>query len=125
MFLRLNHQNLDIYNASINFVVECYKFSKHLPVEEKFGMISQVRRAALSVHLNIGEGFSKKSPAERKRYFEISRESIIEIDAAFDVAEKLNYFSNYNKDNLKTTMLRTYEILSGLIKALSKSSLTN
>lgn len=119
MFLKLNHQNLDIYNASMNFVGECYKFSKHLPIDEKFGMISQIRRAALPVHLNIGEGFSRKSPAERKRYFEISRGSIIEIDAALDVAEKLNYFSNYKNENLKTTMLRTFEILSGLIKALN------
>ncbi|MFT3908512.1 MAG: four helix bundle protein [Ferruginibacter sp.] len=82
MFLKLNHQNLDIYSASLDFVTACYKFSKHIPAEEKFGMISQVRRAALSVHLNISEGFSRKSTLERKRYFEISRGSVIEIDAA-------------------------------------------
>ena len=57
----------------------------------KFGMISQVRRAAVSVHLNIAEGASRKSEAERKRYFEISRGSLIEIDAALDVAMNLEY----------------------------------
>lgn len=57
-----------------------------MPIDEKFGMITQIRRAALLVHLNIAEGFSRKSEAERKRYFEISRGSIIEIDAAMDIA---------------------------------------
>ena len=52
-------------------------------------MIQQIRRAALSVVLNIAEGCSRKSEAERKRFFEISRGSLIEIDAAFDIANEL------------------------------------
>jgi hypothetical protein len=48
MFLKLNHQRLDIYGRSKQFVFECYKLTMKLPIEEKFGMISQIRRAALS-----------------------------------------------------------------------------
>ncbi len=55
MFLKLNHQKLDIYKFSQAFVLECYKLSKYLPDGEKFGMVSQIRRAALSVHLNIAK----------------------------------------------------------------------
>ena len=68
MFLKLNHQKLDVYAASRQFVMETYKLSKLLPASEKFGMITQIRRAALSVHLNIAEGASRKSDIERKRY---------------------------------------------------------
>ena len=82
MFLTLNHQKLDIYQFSKTFVQECYKLTKFLPPDEKFGMISQIRRAALSVQLNIAEGVSRRSEAERKRYYEISGGSVIEIDAA-------------------------------------------
>ena len=53
MFLTLNHQKLGVYQASKSFVLECYKLSKSLPPEEKFGMISKIRRAALSVHLKL------------------------------------------------------------------------
>jgi four helix bundle protein len=77
MFLKLNHQKLDIYNCSQAFVLECYKLSKSLPDSEKFGMVSQIRRAALSVHLNIAEGSARKSEIERKRFYEISRSSIV------------------------------------------------
>ena len=83
MFLRLNHQNLDIYEVSRRFVQECYRLTKSLPSEERFGMITQIRRAALSVHLNIAEGASRKSETERKRYYEVARGSVIEIDAAW------------------------------------------
>jgi len=115
MFLTLNHQKLDIYNFSKIFVSESYKLTKILPSDEKFGMISQIRRAALSVHLNIAEGASRKSEAERKRYYEISRGSIIEIDAAIDIAHELGYFNNYDLIKFGDAMLRCFKVLSGLI----------
>lgn len=108
MFLVLNHQKLEVYAASKNFVLECYRFSKHLPTEEKFGMCSQIRRAALSVHLNIAEGASRKSEIERRRYYEISRGSIIEIDAACDIAEGLAYFTGYPTESLANSMTKCF-----------------
>src|SRR5687768_2919110 len=105
MFLTLNHQKLDVYLISKLFTVECYRFTKTLPNEERFAMSAQIRRAALSVHLNIAEGSSRKSIAERKRYYEISRGSLIEIDAAFDIAEELGYFTDYNKQKLHNSIV--------------------
>lgn len=82
-------------------------------------MISQIRRAALSVHLNITEGASRKSEAERKRYYEIARGSIIEIDAALDIATELDYLSNIKIDKLGESMVRSFKILTGLIESKS------
>ena len=115
MFLKLNHQKLDIYKFSQVFVLECYKLSKHLPDNEKFGMITQIRRAALSVHLNIAEGASRKSEIERKRFYEISRSSIVEIDAALDIANGLKYLKNHDMSELGEEMVRCFKILTGLI----------
>jgi len=89
--------------------------TKPFPSEEKFGMISQIRRAAVSVHLNIAEGASRKSETERKRFYEIARGSIIEIDAALDIANNLKYLDNYDTLNIGETMIRCFKILSGLI----------
>jgi four helix bundle protein len=116
MFLKLNHQQLDVYSASQFFVIECYKLTRQLPAEEKFGMISQIRRAALSVHLNIAEGSSRKSEVERKRYFEISRGSIVEIDAALDIAASLDYLKNINTEIVGNNMVKCFRLLTGLIK---------
>ncbi|MDQ6903802.1 MAG: four helix bundle protein [Bacteroidota bacterium] len=120
MFLKLNHQKLDSYIYSYAFVLECYKLSKHLPEYEKFGMISQLRRAALSVHLNIAEDSSRKSEIERKRFYEISRGSIVEIDAILDIANGLDYLNNHETSKLGEAMLRCFKILSGLITSPQK-----
>ena len=78
-------------------------------------MTSQVRRAALSVHLNIAEGCSRKSLLERKRYYEIARGSVIEIDAALDIAQEMDYFQAYDATDLGEYMLRCFQMLSKLI----------
>ena len=78
MFLQLAHTKLAIFQASRALCLECYKTTKAFPADEKFAMVQQIRRAALSVHLNIAEGNSRKSVAERKRFYEISRGSVIE-----------------------------------------------
>ncbi|MDZ4794174.1 MAG: four helix bundle protein [Bacteroidota bacterium] len=79
MFLKLNHQQFEVFTVTRRFVLESYKISNILPSDERFGMTSQIRRAAVSVYLNIAEGASRKSEAERKRFYEIARGSIIEM----------------------------------------------
>lgn len=117
MFLQLNHQKLDIYSASRELCLACYRLTTHFPSHERFGMISQIRRAALSVHFNTAEGASRRSEAERKRFYEIARGSLIEIDAAMDIASDLNYLDNHNADNIGEKIIRCFKLLTGLIKS--------
>src|SRR5690349_19684949 len=91
MFLKLEHTKLDVYQATQILALECYRTTKTFPGDERYAMIQQLRRAALSVHLNLAEGCSRKSNAERKRFFEISRGSVVEIDACLDLAVRLKY----------------------------------
>ena len=115
MFLQLNHQKLDVFATAKSFTLECYRFTKLLPAEERFNMIQQIRRAALSVCLNIAEGASRKSAAERKRYYEVARGSIIEIDAALDVSAELKYCDKENLQLLGGLMQRTFSMLSKML----------
>ena len=115
MFLTLNHQKLDVYTIAKFFTLECYKLTKTLPSEERFNMVQQIRRAALSVCLNIAEGASRKSLVERKRYFEVSRGSIIEIDAALDICEELKYCTKEQLQQLGEFMLLTFTMLSKML----------
>lgn len=92
MFLQLSHTKLDVYNTSKQLVLACYSLSKLLPQDERFNMVQQLKRAALSIHLNLAEGCSRKSIQERKRFFEVSRSSLIEVDTIFDMACELEYF---------------------------------
>lgn len=115
MFLQLTHTKLDIYKVSRAFVLDCYRITKEFPAEERYAMVQQIRRAALSVHLNIAEGCSRKSPAERKRFFEVSRGSVIEVDTALDIANELNYCSPELLNTLGEKLIITFKQLSGMI----------
>ena len=75
-------------------------------------MTSQLRRAALSVHLNIAEGCSRKSEAERKRYYEVARGSIVEIDAILGVANDLKYLALLETDNLAKCMVNCFKTVT-------------
>ena len=115
MFLSLAHTKLDVFTISREFVLICYRETKLFPNEEKFALTQQIRRAALSVHLNLAEGSSRKSLAERKRFYEISRGSIIEVDTAFDIAVGLGYVSKDKPEHLGNLLIRSFQMLSKMI----------
>ena len=115
MFLELKHTNLDISRIAKEFVLACYKETITFPSDEKFGMTSQIRRAALSVHLNVAEGCSRKSEKERKRFYEVARGSLVEVDTALDIAVDLKYTSNEKLSPLGKLMIRTFQMLSKLL----------
>ena len=116
MFLQLAHTKLDVYKFSQKLALECYKVTRNFPSNEKYAMIQQIRRAALSVHLNIAEGSSRKSNPERKRFYEIARGSVIEIDTAIGIAYELSYANLEQLQPLGDMIIRTFKILSGMIK---------
>ena len=115
MFLQLKHTRLDIFTFSHELTLECYRLTKLFPDNEKFGMISQIRRAALSVHLNVAEGCSRKSVNDRKRFYEIARGSVIEIETAVGIAFKLSFIAREQLVNLEKLIISNFKILSGLI----------
>ncbi|HUM45947.1 MAG TPA: four helix bundle protein [Chitinophagales bacterium] len=122
MFLQLNHQKLEVFQVSRKFLLECYDLTKSFPPDEKYNLTTQIRRAALSVHLNIAEGSSRKSSAERRRYYEISRGSIIEIDAALDVAFDLGHFKMENCKSLPEVTTSCFKLLSKLINSTASAT---
>ena len=115
MFLQLGHTKLNAYQHSKALVLECYKLTINFPMQERFAMVQQIRRAALSVHLNLAEGASRKSVAERRRFFEISRGSVIEIDTAFGIAFSLEYISMNQMNDLSKLIIITFKLLTGMI----------
>lgn len=115
MFLNLAHTRKPVFGASKQFTLECYRITQDFPSDERFAMVQQIRRAALSTHLNIDEGCSRKSETERKRYFEIARGSVIEVDTEIDIACALNYKSPNQVQTLGIHLVNTFKQLTGLI----------
>lgn len=92
--LKLNHKNLDVWQLAVNFVSLVYRITSKYPKEELFGLTNQTRRASVSVSANIAEGSSRKSLVERKRFYEIARSSLVEVDNHLEIAITLNYLDD-------------------------------
>lgn len=120
MFLTLGHTKLDVYAIARQFVKECYAAVIKFPPEERFILTQQIKRAALSVYLNIAEGSSRKSELERKRFYEIARGSVIEVDAAFDIAADLGYCTPESLQSAGEALVKCFKYLSALINSVVK-----
>lgn len=116
--LNLSHKNLEVYHISLLFVKEVYLLTNDFPKQELYSLVSQIRRAAISVCSNIAEGASRISPKEKKRYYEVARGSIVEIDTQLEIAISLNYYSKNNEHPVEKYMESIFRILSKMISNL-------
>ncbi|OGH59426.1 MAG: hypothetical protein A2725_01195 [Candidatus Magasanikbacteria bacterium RIFCSPHIGHO2_01_FULL_33_34] len=85
------YKDLIVWQKSIELVVEIYKLTNLFPVEEKFGIISQMRRCAISIPSNIAEGYARKSKKENAQFVNISFGSATELETQIVIAKKLNF----------------------------------
>ena len=116
MLLDLKHKQLAVYKEIRSLIKEAYLITKLLPDEERFNMVSQIQRASLSVKLNLAEGSSRKSVAERNRFFEISRGSIVEIYAVVETAVDLSYIDEKSLENFGNLLNKCFAMISKMIK---------
>jgi|SRR3990167_430106 len=98
-------EKLVVWQEARLLVKEVYKITAKFPKEEQFGLTNQLRRAAVSILLNLAEGANRNSDKEKIRFFEMSHTSIDEVVTGFYVALDLGYISKSEFD-------RTYELLS-------------
>jgi four helix bundle protein len=115
MFIKLNHKSLQIYEAIRELPRGVYAVSMKLPPKEKFNMVQQIRRAALSVKLNLAEGSTRKSPNERRRFYEVARGSVVEIDAVLETSVDLNYCEGNQWNSIAELLNKRFARLSNMI----------
>src|SRR6476659_10007017 len=87
------HKRLDLWNKAIEFVVKIYTLTEQFPKDERFGLISQLRRASVSITANIAEGAARTTPKEFIQFLSHSQGSASEVDTEIVIALKLGYVS--------------------------------
>jgi four helix bundle protein len=85
------HEKLEVWSRSVNFVISIYKMTEAFPKEEKFGLTSQIRRAAVSVPANIAEGAARQSEKEFVHFLSNAQGSASELDTEILIAYRLGY----------------------------------
>ena len=87
----MNHKDLEVWKKSIELVTEIYSITKSFPKDEQYGIVAQIRRAAVSIPSNIAEGAARYSTKENLRFLDISCGSLAELETQLIISEKLGY----------------------------------
>ncbi|MFL5764391.1 MAG: four helix bundle protein [Bacteroidia bacterium] len=115
------HKNLLAWKESILLVQDIYKCTSEFPDPEKFGLISQLRRAAVSVPANISEGAARNTKKEFIQFLYISSASLSEMETLLIISTELNFITTEQNEFLYRKMNRISSLLQGLIKKLKSN----
>ncbi len=113
-----NFRELKIWQRSMDFVVKIYKVTKEFPSEEKFGLISQQRRSAVSIPSNISEGAGRGTNPQFKHFLEISMGSCNELITQLELSNKLQFITSEDKDKLIDETTQIYKMILGFYNSL-------
>ena len=115
-----NYKKVVAWQRSHQLTLAVYQHAGDFPVEERFGLTSQVRRASYSVPANISEGSGKDSNKDYLRFLLISLASLKETEYFFLLARDLGYLKQAEYDTLTDMINGTFGALQGLIKVVKK-----
>ena len=113
------HTDLIVYQKSMDFIVEIYRITSLFPPEEKYGLVSQLRRGAVSIPTNISEGVSRNSTKEYIRFLYISLGSVSETECLLEISKRLRYYEA--EKALNSELLVIKKMILKLIGSLKRN----
>jgi S23 ribosomal protein. len=114
------HKDLDVWNQSMDLVVDVYTLTKKFPKEEIYSLTSQLRRAAISIPSNVSEGAARKNRKEFIQFLYIALGSLAEVETQVFIAQRLNYAHDIDLLIQKVTAIK--QMINGLIRYLRGSN---
>lgn len=118
-------QNILAWQKAYDFVLDVYKYTKSFPESEKYGLISQFQRAAVSIIANIAEGYKKMGKADKLRFMNISQGSLEECRCNVILSRDLGYIDNEVYNILYSKIEEASKLLNGYCKAMLNSTFSN
>ena len=115
-----NFYNLDAWKNGHQLVLEIYKITKNFPSDERFGITSQIRRAAASITANIAEGFARYHFKDKIRFYYQARGSVAEVQNFLLLAKDLNFINIETCKKLGKKANNIRKLINGLIKSIEK-----
>ena len=108
------HRDLVAWQLAMEMVREIYRVTRTFPRDELYGLVSQLRRAAVSVPSNLAEGYGRNSPKELHHYLGQARGSLAEVETQIEIARDLGYVDTAAARELLAKIARVGRLLTGL-----------
>lgn len=115
-----SYRDLNVWQLSIELVEEIYEVTQRFPKEELYGLVSQLRRAAVSVPANIAEGQQRDSTKDYLRHVAISLGSLAEVRTLLEISQRLHFLKRERGSELDAKAERIGRMIRALQKSLKK-----
>ncbi|MBU1130538.1 four helix bundle protein [Patescibacteria group bacterium] len=119
-----SYRDLIVWQKSMDLVKVIYELTKQFPETEKFGLISQMRRAAVSIPSNIAEGFRRGARKDYRYFLIIAFGSGAELETQIEISKRLEFCNNFNYSKVDGLLGEIMKILNVFIKKLGNSTTT-
>ncbi len=119
------YRKLIAYQKAKEVVKRTYKLLKKFPVEERYAMCDQLRRASVSITSNIAEGVNRYSVKDKSHFIEIAFGSLMEVSSQFEIAEELGYITIEDRMSMDELIKEDARLLSGLQNSYRPSTDSN
>jgi four helix bundle protein len=113
-----NFKDLIVWQKSIDLTTKIYSITKGFPSDERFGLTSQIRRAAVSVPSNIAEGAGRESNKEFKHFLSISLGSVFELEAQIIISHRLNLIDDSKVEDIQFRISEIQKMIFSLERSL-------
>ena len=114
------HKDLRVWQQSIEMVTSIYLMTQSFPKEETFGLVSQLRRASVSVPSNIAEGYARGTDKEKLHFLRISSGSMSEVETQLLLSLNLGYIDQEKYNELSEIVTSVWKQLNSLISSIKK-----
>jgi four helix bundle protein len=104
-------RNLIVYQKAKEFVILVYRLTSLWPKEELYGLVSQMRRAAVSIAANIAEGYTRSGTKEFSRFLDIALGSLVECEVFLEIAHELGYGQTADIEKAKNLLIEIKKLL--------------
>lgn len=118
-------KKLDVWQAAMKAATMIYKLTDRFQEEEKFGLVSQMRRASISIPCNIAEGAARQGKREFKNFLSMAQGSLSELDTQLELAILPRVYKHWRSPRNRDQLLRIDKMLSGLIRSLTNRTINN
>lgn len=115
----VGYKRLHVWKESHELVLMVYEITKKFPKDELFGLVSQIRRAAVSIPANIVEGYARTSKKELAQFLSVSRGSLAEVEYYLFLSKELRYLSPAEYEKIENKRIIVGKLLNGFVRSLN------
>lgn len=115
----MKYEDLIVWQKAMDLVTDIYKVTATFPADERFGLTSQIRRAAVSIPSNIAEGHGRKSTGAYLNHLSIAHGSLMEVETQLQISARLEFIGSNSLSDLISKTNEIGKMLNGLIRSLS------